>query len=89
MSATLLAEETAFFDKNDRAFQRKYKGRVLLIHRGNLIGDFDDEESAVIEGVRQFGRGPFLVRKPGEPVPTFSIPAHSLGLMYASTSTYS
>ncbi len=80
---TILAEETAFFEKNESRFREQYRDRYLLIHGPELIGDFGDEEEAVVAGVERFGQGPFLVRRPGDPVPVFDAPAYSMGLLHA------
>ena len=77
----LLSEETEYFESHDKEFLRKYEDKHLLIHGAELIGVFDDEDQAVLEGIRRFGKGPFLVRQPGEPEIILEAPAYSLGLL--------
>ena len=42
-------------------------GKWALVHHGELIGIYDSFESAAGEAVRQFGRGPYLIRQVGAP----------------------
>ena len=77
----LLSVETEYFERHDKDFLRKYEGKHLLIYGAKLIKVFDNEDEAVLEGVRRFGKGPFLVRQPGEPEIVLEAPAYSLGLL--------
>ena len=77
----ILETETEFFELHKKEFLHTYKGKFLLIHDQELIGTYADEEEAVSEGMRQFGIGPFLVRRPEDEETVLSIPAYSLGLM--------
>ena len=77
----LLGAETAYFDANAEQLLLAYPNRFLLIHGEEVIGDFERHSEAVGEGVRRFGRGPFLVRRTGDKAPEFTAPALSLGLL--------
>ena len=79
-SMGLLAEEIAFFDEHRDEYVRRYPGRHLLIHGRELLGHFEDRETAVASGYRRFGIGPFLVRQSGEGTIELSAPALSLGI---------
>ena len=79
--SVLLANETAYFDEHDKEFRREYGGQYLLIHGKKLVGHYENEATAVAEGIRKFGTGPFLVRMPGEAEPVLRAPAYSLGLL--------
>ena len=85
--ANLLQDEVAFFDQNSEEFLRKYKGRFLLIKGAKLVGHYPTRSNAVTEGVRRFGKGPFLVRVPGEEVPVFAMPSLALGLLQGQGGT--
>ena len=77
----LLAEEQAFYDQNSNKLLMQYPNRHLLMHGAQLIGDFESLDEAVKEGVRRFGRGPFLVRQAGAKQARFAVPALSLGVL--------
>ncbi len=62
-------------------------GRFVLIHGDKLIGIFDADVEALVEGTRRFGRESFLVREVRKEEPVFFNPALSLGILRAS-STY-
>ena len=77
----LLAAETAYFDANAEQLLLTYPNRFLLIHGAEVIGDFERHAEAVGEGVRRFGRGPFLVRRTGDQGPELTAPALALGIL--------
>lgn len=81
MATAILAKETAFFEENRERLLTEYGERYLLIHGAELIGDFVSQEDAVADGYARFGAGPFLVRRPGEDIPVFQVPALALGLV--------
>ena len=81
MNNTILAEETEFLDANMAKFAAAYPGKALLVKGNELIGAFDTESEAVDEGVKRYGKGPFLVRKAGEDTPEYFIPALAYGLL--------
>ena len=81
MPSTLLAAETAYFDANAEQLLLTYPNRYLLIHGEEVVGAFERHSDAVAEGARQFGRGPFLVRRTGDKTLEFSAPALSLGIL--------
>lgn len=62
----ILEVESQFYESMRDEFVEKYPDRFLLIYGSKLIGDFETFSDATDEGVRQFGSGPFLVRKSGD-----------------------
>ena len=80
MNTPLLGEELSFYDENKDDFLHKHANRHLLIKGRELIGHFSTMDQAVGEGVRQFGREPFLVRLAGTDTPEFTVPVLALGL---------
>ena len=88
MSETILGEETEFLDDNMAKFVDAYPDKVLLVKGNELIGAFDTESEAVNEGVKRFGKGPFLVRKAGEDTPEYFIPALAYGLLQERSSAH-
>ena len=81
----LLVEEDAFYQRHEEAFLREHQGRHLLIKGSCLIGSYESEHEAVVQGVRRFGCGPFLVRQPGKGPIRASAPALTLGLLSAGS----
>jgi len=76
----LLCEDLSFYEKNREDFLHKHTNRYLLIKGSKLVGAFATRGQATGEGVRQFGKEPFLVRLSGEDTPTFTVPVLALGL---------
>ena len=77
----LLAAEIALLRLNRNRLIRKYDSLFLLIKGAEVVDSFENETDAVTEGVRKFGQGPFLVRRPQDRTQTIFNPAVSLGLM--------
>jgi len=49
--------------------EAEHMGEWILMRNGQIIGFFQSFELAAAEGLRQFGRGPYLVREIGaEPI---------------------
>ncbi len=77
----LLAVETAYYDEHAEQLLLTYPNRFLLISGDEVIGDFERHSEAVAEGVRRYGRGPFLVRRTGDKTLELIAPALTLGLL--------
>ena len=77
----LLKAEIAYYDEHAKELLLKYPNRFVLIHDDQLIGDFESRAEAVAEGVRLYGRSPFLIRRTGDKQIVLTAPALSLGLL--------
>lgn len=77
----LFDTEIAFYEQQKERLIHEHTNRHLLIKGNKLINSFATRDAAVKEGVRRFGRGPFLVRLSGENTPTVTVPALSLGIL--------
>ena len=75
----LLKAEIAYYDEHAEELLLTYPNRFVLIHGNQLIGDFERHSEAVGEGVRRYGRGPFLVRRTGDKQRKFFASAVPLG----------
>jgi hypothetical protein len=60
-----------------------HRGKFALIHGQDFLGAFDNVENAYREGVRKFGRSPFLVKRIDVEDESLRNFAYSLGLMHA------
>jgi hypothetical protein len=54
----------------------KYSGKWVVIYDRGLVGAFESFDAAAVEAVRQFGRGPYLIRQVGGP--PLTLPAAAL-----------
>ena len=77
----LLKTEIAYYDEHAEELLLTYPNRFVLIHGDELISTFESHAEAVGEGVRRYGRGPFLVRRTGAKQLVLTAPALSLGLL--------
>lgn len=81
MMATI-DEEIIAFEKMRAELEKDHMGEWVLIRDQRLVAFFDGFERAAEEAVRQFGRGPYLIRQIGAPPVTLPAsvmyhPAHA------------
>ena len=62
--ATLKQEIVAFEQMRDD-LETEYPGKWVVVRDQQLIGTYDSFEIAANDAVRQFGRGPYLIRQVG------------------------
>ncbi|HEY2709243.1 MAG TPA: hypothetical protein VGI95_14420 [Caulobacteraceae bacterium] len=60
-----LKDEIAAYEKMRPELETVSLGKWALVHDKQLVSVFGDFESAAGEAVRQFGRGPYLIRQIG------------------------
>jgi hypothetical protein len=82
-AAEILAVELAFFEQQRAQLLKDHRGKFALIRGSELIGTFDTDETAYVEGVKRFGRTPFLIRRIEDEDPTAQFPALTYGLLRA------
>ena len=74
-----LTDDIAQYDLLRNQLEIDHTGEWVVIHDRNLIGLFKSFEAAADEAVRQFGRGPYLIRQVGAP-PIVLSPAMMYGM---------
>jgi hypothetical protein len=78
-----LEKELALYAQIKADLLKNHAGKFVLIKDEDFIGAYDSAENAYGEGVKRFGRGPFLVKKVTEQDEVYRNQALSLGLMHA------
>lgn len=78
-----LEKELAKYDSLKSELRKTYMGKFVLFHGDDFCGAFDTTENAYAEGVKRFGRDPFLIRKVTEQDEVYRNQALSLGLIHA------
>jgi hypothetical protein len=68
-----LEREIETFDRISEELKKHHNGKFVLIKNSQLIGTYDSFENAAREAVSQFGRGPYLIRQVGAPVPALPV----------------
>lgn len=64
MEATINDEISAYEEMRPK-LEADHMGKWALVHNRELISLFDSFEDAAEQAVKQFGRGPFLIRQIG------------------------
>jgi hypothetical protein len=59
-------EDIRAYDVRRPELETHYAGKFVVFHSGELIGVFDDFDSAGEGALRQFGDSPSLIRKVGD-----------------------
>ena len=64
-AADRLDEEIAAYDRMRDDLEREHFGRWVVVRDERLFNAFDDFQDAADAAVRNFGRGPYLIRRVG------------------------
>lgn len=67
--AAVLEQEIQTFENKRHELEEHHNGKWALVHDGEVIGLFETFDTAATEAVRQFGKGPYLIRQVGAPAP--------------------
>ena len=78
-----LEPELKFFAENKTKLTKAHFGKFVLVKGSELIGVFDNAETALAEGAKRFGTDSFLVRQLNPDEKDIYIPALALGLLHA------
>jgi len=62
-----LDQEIAAYGGMSKELEAHHMGKWVLIHDLKLIAIYESFERAAEDAVRQFGRGPYLIRQVGSP----------------------
>jgi len=73
--------EISAYEKVQQELEQKHMGKWVLFHDQRLVAVYDSFDAAANDAVRQFGRGPYLIRQVG--APPLTLPASVVfGLSY-------
>jgi len=59
-------EDVHAYDERRPELEQQYWGKFVVFHSGQLVGAFDDFDSADKAALRDFGDSPILIRKVGD-----------------------
>ena len=62
-----LDEEIATYDTMREDLEAHHMGEWIVLRDGKVIGTYTSFDSAAIDAVAKFGRGPYLIRQVGAP----------------------
>jgi hypothetical protein len=78
MAVADIQDDISAFEALRPELEARSMGKWVIFHNRELVGVYDSFEIAAENAVRQFGRGPYLIRQVGAPPVT--LPA---SVMYA------
>jgi len=78
MAVANIQDDISAFEAKKQELEARSMGKWVLIHNRELVDVYDSFEMAAQDAVRQFGRGPYLIRQVG--APPITLPA---SVMYA------
>ena len=67
MSVKTLDENIQVFMSMSEKLEADYPNKVVLFYDGKFRGSYDDINNAAIDAVKNFGKGPYLIRQVGAP----------------------
>ena len=62
-----LKGEMAAYEQMREGLELEHFGEWVVVHGGKLIGTYEDFQEAPGTAVERFGRGPYLLKRIGEP----------------------
>ncbi|MFQ5852964.1 MAG: hypothetical protein ACE5JU_20580 [Candidatus Binatia bacterium] len=83
MNIEVLKKELEHFEKIKGELLQTHKGKIALIKGAKLIDTFTTLQEAYREGVKHFGKEPFLIKPIQEPEEEQKIPALTAHLIHA------
>lgn len=66
-AVTGLKAEMAAYERMRSDLEIEHLGEWVVVHGGKVIGTYDDFQEAAGTAVERFGRGPYLIKRIGEP----------------------
>ena len=79
----MLEKEIALYQANLAKWLIDHPNQYVAIKEEQLIGFFNSRDEALTEAVRQFGNGPYLIRKLGDETITYNNIAFNMGILHA------
>jgi len=70
----LLKKEIHAFEQMKPTLLKHHMGKFVIIHDEKLVGAYDTFDAAAKEAIKQFGKGPYLIREVGSE-PSKNLPA--------------
>ena len=62
-----LSIQIAAYEAMRDVLEADHLGKWVVFHGGKLVDTYESSEDAAEDAVRQFGRGPYLIRQVGAP----------------------
>jgi len=79
--AGVLKEELEAYERMRGELLEKYRGRVVAIKDGELVGVYDSEEEAFRDIVEKYGLVPALIKRVTEKEKPEEMPSYTYGLL--------
>ena len=80
-SIDALKKELEVYEKMREELLKKYRGKVVTIKDGKLVGVYDNEEEAFRDVVEKYGLVPVLIKRVTEKEKPEEIPSYTYGLL--------
>ncbi|MBM4170165.1 MAG: hypothetical protein FJ215_13565 [Ignavibacteria bacterium] len=81
----MLDKERKYFEAHRAEWLKTHPSKFVLVKDEELIGVFETQQEALVEGARRFGTDSFLVRQVEESEQIVYIPALTLGILRADS----
>ena len=80
-SIDVLKKELEVYERMRKELLEKYRGKVVAIKDGKLIGVYDSEEEAFKDVLEKYGFVPVLIKRVTDKEKPEEIPSYTYGLL--------
>jgi len=80
-SIDVLKKELEAYERMREELLEKYRGKVVAIKDGKLVGVYDNEEEAFRDIVEKYGLVPVLIKRVAEKEKPEEMPSYTYGLL--------
>ena len=81
VSVDVLRKELEAYERIKDELLKKYRGKVVAIKDGRLVGVYDSEEEAFKDVLEKYGLIPVLIKRVVEKEKPEEIPSYTYGLL--------
>jgi hypothetical protein len=80
-SVSILEKELKAYEEMKEALLKKYRGKVVAIKDGKLLGVYESEEDAFKDVLEKYGLVPVLIKRVVDKEKPEEIPSYTYGLL--------
>lgn len=80
-SVTIIEKELKAYEEMKEELLKKYRGKVVAIKEGKLLGVYESEEDAFRDVLEKYGLVPVLIKRVVDKEKPEEIPSYTYGLL--------
>ena len=80
-SVTIIEKELKAYEEMKEELLKKYRGKIVAIKEGKLLGVYESEEDAFRDVLEKYGLVPVLIKRVVDKEKPEEIPSYTYGLL--------